>query len=185
MLGEVKRMARLSDVIEQIIKEMIDENNGRVEITRGELAEQVNCVPSQITYVLSTRFTTGQGYLVESRRGGGGWIRVKRILNEEEPAQYVMHVINSIGDSLTQHQASVYLNNFVDYKIVPSNVAIVMMAGLSDQALTRVPASIRDYVRMDLMKNMLMHHAMNVEDLDQADKLPKADPVQRGGANEV
>ena len=167
MSEEVRRMARLSDVIEQIIKELIDENNGRVEITRGELAEQVNCVPSQITYVLSTRFTTGQGYLVESRRGGGGWIRIKRIFNEDKPAQYVMHVINSIGDSLTQHQASVYLTNFKDYQIVPAEVAVVMMAGLSDQALNRVPVDIRDYVRMDLMKNMLMHHAMNVEDQNQ------------------
>ncbi|HEY5465485.1 MAG TPA: CtsR family transcriptional regulator, partial [Clostridia bacterium] len=67
-------MARLSDLIEETIKHMIEQNDGTVEITRSRLAELVNCVPSQITYVLSTRFTNGQGYLVESRRGGGGWI---------------------------------------------------------------------------------------------------------------
>ena len=73
-------MARLSDLIEETIKQMIATNNGMVEITRSKLAEMVNCVPSQITYVLSTRFTNGQGYVVESRRGGGGWIRIQRVV---------------------------------------------------------------------------------------------------------
>ena len=72
-------MARISDLIEVLIKQMIEENDGMVEITRAELADQVNCVPSQITYVLSTRFSCGQGYLVESRRGGGGMIRIRQV----------------------------------------------------------------------------------------------------------
>jgi len=72
-------MARISDLIEDIIKQIIEQNDGRVEITRSELADRVNCVPSQITYVLATRFTNNQGYLVESRRGGGGWIRIRRV----------------------------------------------------------------------------------------------------------
>ena len=72
-------MARLVDVIEMMIKEMLDENNGAAVINRSDLAERVNCVPSQITYVISTRFTNGQGYIVESRRGGGGQIRISRV----------------------------------------------------------------------------------------------------------
>lgn len=153
-------MARLSDVIEDIINEMINENDGFVEITRGELAERVNCVPSQITYVLSTRFTNGQGFLVESRRGGGGWIRIRRIEYSDNPSRYVMHVLNAIGDSLSQHQAEIYLKNFIDYKVVSHAVGAVMKAGLSDQALARVDGALRDAIRMDIMKNMLLRFVL-------------------------
>ena len=149
-------MARLSDVIEQLIKELIEENHGCAEITRSELAEQVNCVPSQITYVLSTRFTNGQGYLVESRRGGGGWIRIRRISNSTTAEHYIMHALNAMGEQLSQQQAEVYLKNFVDYDVIPRPVARIMKGGLSDQALNRVDTGLRDFVRMDMMKNMLM-----------------------------
>lgn len=155
-------MARLSDMIEDIINEMINDNHGFVEITRGELAERVNCVPSQITYVLSTRFTNGQGYLVESRRGGGGWIRIRRIGYSDSPSRYVMHVLNTIGDSLSQHQAEVYLKNFIDYKVISQPIAAVMKAGLSDQALSRIDGPLRDHLRMDVLKNMLMRVVLGV-----------------------
>lgn len=154
-------LARLSDVIEDIINQMIDENNGFVELTRGELAERVNCVPSQITYVLSTRFTNGQGYLVESRRGGGGWIRIRRIGYDDSDSRYVMHVLNTIGETLSQHQAEIYLKNFVDYQVITKAVAAVMKAGLSDQALNRVDGELRDQLRMDIMKNMLMRFVLS------------------------
>lgn len=154
-------LARLSDVIEDIINQMIDENNGFVELTRGELAERVNCVPSQITYVLSTRFTNGQGYLVESRRGGGGWIRIRRIGYDDSDSRYVMHVLNTIGETLSQHQAEIYLKNFVDYQVITKAVAAVIKAGLSDQALNRVDGELRDQLRMDIMKNMLMRFVLS------------------------
>ncbi len=156
-------MARLSDVIENMINDMINENDGFVEITRGELAERVNCVPSQITYVLSTRFTNGQGFLVESRRGGGGWIRIRRIEYRDDPSRYVMHVLNTIGDSLSQHQAEIYLRNFTDYQIVSRPVGAVMKAALSDQALARVDGPLRDAIRMDVMKNMLLRFVLGSE----------------------
>lgn len=148
-------MAKLSDVIEQMIKDMIDANEGVAEITRGELANKVNCVPSQITYVLSTRFTNGQGYIVESRRGGGGWIRIRRVDRFHDAASYVMHVLNSIGDGVSQQEADVYLKNFLDYDIIDAETAGLMQAAISDRALTRVNAADRKTVRMDILKNML------------------------------
>lgn len=156
-------MARLSDVIEAMIKEMIDENGGRVELTRGELAEQVNCVPSQITYVLSTRFTNGQGYVVESRRGGGGWIRVSRIANDGRKSNYIMHVLNALDDQLSRHDVDVYLTNFIDYDIINKRIAAVMYAATSDQALKRIPPEARDVIRMDLFRNMLLNIALEME----------------------
>lgn len=157
-------MPRLTDIIEQMIKDMIDENEGMVEITRGALAEKVDCVPSQITYVLSTRFTNGQGYVVESRRGGGGWIRIRRITNDNRTSQYVMHILNGIGDSLSRHEADVYLTNFIDYKVIDKWAAALMYAATSDQALAKVPPRSRDLIRMDVFKSMLLRLAIHLEE---------------------
>ena len=110
-------MARISDHIEALLKQMMEQNNGYVEITRNTLADSINCVPSQITYVLATRFTNDQGFLVESRRGGGGWIRIRRV-EMNTPTNYLMHALNTIGDSLSQHQAAVLIRNFIDYDII-------------------------------------------------------------------
>ena len=148
-------MARLSDVIECIIKQMLEDNNGSAVICRSLLAEQVNCVPSQITYVLSTRFTNGQGYLVESRRGGGGQIRIDRI-QRVSSTDYLMHTINSLGEDLSQQQAMVYLQNFLEYRIIEISQAQLMKASLSDKALASVEADKKAIVRMDIFKNMLI-----------------------------
>ncbi len=153
-------MARLSDVIEALLKEMIDENEGSVEITRGELAEQLNCVPSQITYVLSTRFTNGQGYLVESRRGGGGWIRIHRLMTTDNASQYVMHALNTMGEELTQHQAYVFLRNFVDYQVIEESMAKIMQAAVSDHSLQLIEHPYKDKVRMQILKQMILQHSM-------------------------
>ena len=89
-------MARLVDVIEQMIKAMIDENDGQAVISRSQLAEQANCVPSQITYVLSTRFSSGNGYIVESRRGGGGQITITRV-SHAGPEHYLQAILDAVG----------------------------------------------------------------------------------------
>ncbi|HHX37696.1 MAG TPA: CtsR family transcriptional regulator [Clostridiaceae bacterium] len=156
-------MARLTDIIEQMIKDMIDDNDGRVEITRGKLAEKVNCVPSQITYVLSTRFTNGQGYIVESRRGGGGWIRISRIANDNKKSNYVMHVLNSLGDAISRHDVVIHLNNLVDYEIIDEQIARLMYNATSDQALARIQPVIKDLIRMDIFKSMLLGQAIQME----------------------
>ncbi len=147
-------MAKISDLVEALIKQLIEQNNGVIEITRSELADRVNCVPSQINYVLSTRFTNGQGYLVESRRGGGGWIRIRRVALDT-PTSYLMHTINALGEQMSEHQADVLIRNFQDYNIIAPVVARVLRATTSDQALRIVAADLRDQVRMTLFKNAL------------------------------
>lgn len=148
-------MARLSDIIEEIIKQMIEENHGYAVISRSTLAERVNCVPSQITYVLSTRFTNGQGYIVESRRGGGGEIRIARV-QRVSSTDYLMHTVNSLGNDLSQQEADIYLRNFLDYGIVKESQAQLMKAALSDQSLVSVDADKKAIVRMEIFKNMLV-----------------------------
>ena len=148
-------MARLVDVIEMMIKEMLDENNGAAVINRSDLAERVNCVPSQITYVISTRFTNWQGYIVESRRGGGGQIRISRVQRMPE-TNYLMHTINSLGDTLSQQQAEIFLLNFIDYGVMDRSTARLIKAAISDKALSGIDADKKAAVRMDIFKNMLI-----------------------------
>ena len=147
-------MARISDHIESLLKQMMDQNNGSIEITRNSFADRVNCVPSQITYVLATRFTNDQGYLVESRRGGGGWIRIRRV-KMATPSQYLMHTLNTIGDSLSQHQAEVLVRNFIDYDIVKEREGRLLLAATADRSLADVDIERRDHLRMIILKNML------------------------------
>ena len=89
---------RMSDLVAKYITEMLDEQNGSAEIQRNELAGNLGCVPSQINYVITSRFTPEQGYIVESRRGGGGYIRISRVSMDRGTA--IMHIINSVGNSL-------------------------------------------------------------------------------------
>ncbi|MGI6050033.1 MAG: CtsR family transcriptional regulator [Acetivibrionales bacterium] len=148
-------MARLSDIIESFLKEMIIEEEGTVEIQRNELASKFNCVPSQINYVISTRFTADKGYYVESRRGGGGYISIKR-LNIDSDNDYLMHIITSIENRISQLTAEVFIQNFVDYNIIKPREAMLLKAATSDKVLMLVPVERRDEVRAAILKNMLM-----------------------------
>jgi len=148
-------LARLSDIIEEFLKSLINKEQGSVEIQRNELANMFNCVPSQINYVISTRFTTDKGYYVESRRGGGGYISIKRI-NVETAGDYLMHIISSIGDKISQHTCEIFINNFVDYDIIEEREAKLMKAATSDKVMADVPLDKRDSVRATILKNMLM-----------------------------
>jgi len=148
-------LARLSDIIEAFIKQMIDDTDGTIEIQRNELANQFNCVPSQINYVIDTRFTVERGYYVESRRGGGGYIKIKRV-NINRPGSYLMHIITSMGDSISQQSAEVFINNFIDYDVISKREGLLLKAAVSDKILSEVPLPKRDELRASLLKNMLM-----------------------------
>lgn len=148
-------MARLSDIIEDFIKQMIEEMDGVFELQRNELANYFNCVPSQINYVIDTRFTSEKGYYVESRRGGGGYIKIKRV-NFSTPSNYLMHIINSMGDDITQRSAEVFIKNFIDYDIISKRESLLFKSAISDKALNVVPLNVRDNARANIMKNMLI-----------------------------
>lgn len=148
-------MARLSDLIEAFLKQLIDDTNGSIEIQRNELANQFNCVPSQINYVIDTRFTTEKGYYVESRRGGGGHIRIKRA-NITRAGNYLMHIVSSMGNSISQQSAEIFINNFVDYDVISVREGLILKAAVSDKVLGVVQLPHRDMLRACLLKNTMM-----------------------------
>ena len=147
-------MASISDLIENFLKQMIHETNGVIEIQRNELANYFKCVPSQINYVIDTRFTAERGYIVESRRGGGGYIKIKKVnINK---SNYLMHILNSIGDSITQQTAEAFIKNFYDYDAINEREAKIMMVAVSDKVLS-VPQPERDRIRASILKNMIVN----------------------------
>ena len=145
---------RMSDLVAQYILDMLEEQNGSAEIKRNELAGDLGCVPSQINYVITSRFTPEQGYIVESRRGGGGYIRISRVKMDRGTA--VMHIVNSVGDNLDKAAAEAMLNNMLSTHMLEMEIAKVIAAALSDSSLKSVEQDKRDILRADLFKNMLL-----------------------------
>jgi transcriptional regulator of stress and heat shock response len=149
-------MARLSDIIEAFIKQLIIDTDGAIEIQRNELAMHFNCVPSQINYVIDTRFTNERGYYVESRRGGGGNISIRRVNTSSSGNDYLMHIIMAMGNSISQQSAGIFINNFVDYEVVSERESLLLKAATSDKILGGVPFPDRDILRAGILKNMMM-----------------------------
>ena len=145
----------ISDLIAGFLQECLDETgDGVLEIQRGELAQRFNCVPSQINYVMSTRFSPERGYIVESRRGGNGYIRITRVQVDRETL--LMHVINSLGDQVDLPSARAILGNLAEAGALTGDLARTLLAAVGDKALGAVPRDLRDQVRADVLKNVLI-----------------------------
>ena len=144
---------RLSDIISEFILDALSEG-GTLELTRSELADKFNCVPSQINYVISTRFTPEHGFSVESRRGGGGYIRISRIAADGTMA--LMHAINSIGDTLNVQTAEAILRNLVALGIISNRDAHLIGAAASPKALADAPIDMQGKLRARIIKNCLI-----------------------------
>lgn len=145
---------RISDVIEEFIKELLNSEEEYIDIKRNELAEHFNCVPSQINYVISTRFRPSQGYYVESKRGGGGHIRIKKI--NVTKSNYMMHIITSIEKGLSQQEVDIFISNFLSNGIITNTQAKLLKVATSDKVLN-IPQQMKDDLRANIFKNMLLN----------------------------
>lgn len=144
---------RVSDIIEEFIKELFNDEE-QIEIQRNDLAQKFNCVPSQINYVIATRFKPSQGYYVESRRGGGGHITIKKVSNTK--SDYIMHIIENIGETLQNSEAEILISDLLTYNLVNKNEAKLLRVATSDNVLD-VPRELRDKLRASIFKNMLLN----------------------------
>lgn len=145
---------RISDMIEDFIKDLFTDSEEYIEIQRNDLAQQFNCVPSQINYVISTRFKPSQGYYVESKRGGGGHIKIRKI--NITKSNYFMHIITSIGDMLTSQEADIFISNLLSYNMISNEKAKVLKVATSDNVLTLTQPT-KDIIRAKIFKNMLLN----------------------------
>lgn len=143
----------LSNAIAQMISEMLD-GKDEVEFRRNTLAQDLGCVPSQINYVISSRFTPERGYIVESRRGGGGFIRIAKVNCNGETL--LMHVVNSVGDSIDEATCRAHLANLVYRELLSKRDAKLILSAVSDSCLRAVDAETRDKVRALIFKQLLI-----------------------------
>ncbi len=146
---------RMSDLIAARILELIDESDENMaEIQRNELAGIFGCAPSQINYVISSRFTPERGYIIESRRGGGGYIRISRIKLNRSSA--IMHIINSIGSSLDPLDARIIIENCSQASLISPETAKLMSAAISNSSMSCLPQEYREFLRAATLKQMLL-----------------------------
>ncbi len=146
----------LSELVAQTIMEMLDAADGAAEIQRNELASLFGCVPSQISYVITSRFTPEQGYTVESRRGGGGCIRITRIRRDDTST--IMHIINGIGPRLDCNTARVIVNDLLARGVISADIGRVMIAACADNCYRDCIPESRDKVRAAVFKQMLIQN---------------------------
>ncbi|MDD4237501.1 MAG: CtsR family transcriptional regulator [Desulfotomaculaceae bacterium] len=147
-------MSNISDLIEQYLKSLIS-NSPRdfVEIQRSQLAVRFSCVPSQINYVLTTRFSTGHGYLVESRRGGGGYIRIVKIPLDQR-AGLILDISELIGDAISQNDAEGMLGRLIEEELISLREARIMQAAVGRYPQL-VEAQTQEHLRAAILKTMI------------------------------
>ncbi|MDC3414673.1 CtsR family transcriptional regulator [Aquibacillus sp. 3ASR75-11] len=148
-------MSNISDIIEQYLKEILKTNqNNEIEIKRSEIADRFQCVPSQINYVINTRFTVEKGYIIESKRGGGGYIRIIRVRNKDK-AKLIDEIIAMINPEVSQQAALDILERMFEEDFITKREARIMMNAINRNTLSfQLP--LRDEIRARIMTAMLV-----------------------------
>jgi len=144
-------MANLADIIEQYLLDLM-ESTGNLSIQRSNLASTFRCAPSQITYVLETRFTPARGYRIESRRGGGGFVRITRL--EIEPSSVMEFIANQMSDSLSARQAEHYVLYLREKQVISEREAA--LASIALQSVEHTDPRVRDSARARLFRMILL-----------------------------
>ena len=143
----------ITDLIASFLQDSLETaEDGVLEVQRSDLAQRFNCVPSQINYVMSPRYSPERGYIVESRRGGNGYIRITR--ERVDRQTLMMHVINSLGDSVDLASARAILSNLVQSGALEHSVGQMILTAVGDKELGQVPREKLDAVRADIQKQV-------------------------------
>jgi transcriptional regulator CtsR len=146
-------MSSLSDQIERYLRRQISKYQGMVKIKRNQLAENFDCAPSQINYVLDTRFTVEKGYVVESQRGGGGFIRIIKVTLDSDK-EVIQEVINKLDRAISQKEAHGIIKRLYDNDLISERESYLMERAVHRNVLD-VSLPERDYLRGRIFKNML------------------------------
>lgn len=144
----------LADTIAKLIEQMLEESGGALELQRNEMANRLGCVPSQISYVITSRFTPERGYIIESRRGGGGCIRI--VKKQMQRNEYLMHFFYAIGKTIGERDAAAYLQNLLGNNLVTEREAKLIASVTSDSALGDLPHPLRDRTRAQVFRHAIL-----------------------------
>lgn len=145
----------ITDLIADTIQQLLEEHGGTIQIQRNSLANSLGCVPSQINYVITSRFTKEQGYIVESRRGGGGFIRIVKL--EHSKNEIIFHIINSLGNELDEYSARVIIESLLFDEHINNLQAKLMMACMYDDNFRGLLDIDKKIIRANLFKSMLLN----------------------------
>lgn len=145
-----------TDLIVKIINDMLEEQGGQTQIKRNELAYKIGCVPSQINYAISSRFTKEQGYIVESRRGDGGFVKIVK-LNVSNKS-LILHIINSIGNSIDEYSVRAIVSNLVNDKILTLLEGKVILSATTQNNFNMIEDVYRDIIRCNIFKSILLNY---------------------------
>lgn len=143
----------ISDIIEQYLKDILADSR-RIEIKRSEIAQQFDCVPSQINYVIKTRFTLKNGYVVKSKRGGGGYIRIVKV-DLAENQSVLDDLISAIGTEITENQAYQLISSLYEDGVFSRKEANYVLAAISRQALDLPTAEMENMIRTKILVSIL------------------------------
>ncbi|MEH6948768.1 CtsR family transcriptional regulator [Peribacillus asahii] len=147
-------MRNISDIIEIYLKQILEMSQKDIlEIKRSEIADKFQCVPSQINYVINTRFTIERGFLVESKRGGGGYIRIMKIKSQEH-AHLIDQLISIIGSRVSQSTAEGIIDRLINEDIINHREAKIMMSVI-DRSVIYIDLPDRDELRARILTAML------------------------------
>ncbi|HAA7422306.1 TPA_asm: CtsR family transcriptional regulator [Listeria monocytogenes] len=147
-------MKNISDIIEAYLKQVL-ESNEAVEIKRSEIADKFECVPSQINYVINTRFTMERGYIVESKRGGGGYIRIIKVKMNDK-LQLLEAIISMVHDKkVSQSFSEDVILRLLEEEVITKKEARLMVAALDREVLI-LPLPDRDILRSRILEAMLV-----------------------------
>lgn len=154
-------MAQLSDSIERFIKDLM-EQDAQIDLRRNELAQHFGCAPSQINYVLATRFSVDHGYIIESRRGGGGFVRIVRMKARSDQSLLNL-LLERVGNSISEESALAIIEQLFERGLVTRNESMLMRAAVERNALV-LPISAKDVLRAAVLRNMLVRVFRNLEE---------------------
>ncbi|WP_412101712.1 MULTISPECIES: CtsR family transcriptional regulator [Heyndrickxia] len=147
-------MKNISDIIEEYLKRILELNEKEIlEIKRNEIADKFQCVPSQINYVINTRFTIERGYIVESKRGGGGYIRIMKVRPESD-AELIDQLLMHIGNVISQSNAEAIILRLVEEEVISRREAKIMLS-VMDRSVLYIQLPERDELRARMLKSML------------------------------
>lgn len=147
-------MRNISDIIEKYLKQVIDlSNNNAIEIKRNEVADRFDCVPSQINYVINTRFTLARGFVVESKRGGGGYIRIIKVKLHDD-IDIIDQMLHMIDHSVAQGNAESMIIRLIEEGIITNREAKLMLSVL-DRSVLLMDVPSRDELRARILCAML------------------------------